>query len=250
MGPQQTHRNVQVFETPEQLAFAAAERFVARAHEFHGEAHRFSVALAGGRTPRRVYELLATDQFNSRVAWHQLHLFFGDERSVPQDHPESNYAMAYETLISKVAIPPKNVFRIIGEGNPDENARAYENQLRTFFAGQAWPRFDLVFLGMGGDGHTASLFPGSEALNEKTKWVVATRLHRVSQDRITLTVPAFNHAALVMFLVTGKEKAARIAEVLRGQPTPNRLPAQLIRPGDETDGAHEWLIDRGAALLL
>ncbi len=237
-----------VFDTPEQLAFAAAERFVERAYEFHGEPHRFSVALAGGKTPRRVYELLATERFKSRVVWPQVHFFFGDERSVPRDHPDSNYTMAYETLISKVAVPVKNVHRIIGEGKADENARAYENHLRTFFAGQAWPRFNLVFLGMGVDGHTASLFPGSEALDEETKWVVATRLKLLSQDRITLTVPVFNHAAHVMFLVTGKEKAARLAEVLREQSALNRLPVQLIRPGDETE--LEWFIDRDAASLL
>jgi 6-phosphogluconolactonase len=241
--------NVFVFDTPEQLAVGAAERFVERASEFHGQSHRFSVALSGGRTPRRVYQLLATERFKSRVDWDNLHLFFGDERCVPPDHPESNYAMAYENLISKVALPAKNVHRIIGEGDPAENARAYENQLRTFFAGLAWPRFDLVFLGMGDDGHTASLFPGSEALNEKTKWVVTTKLERLSQDRVTLTVPVFNHAAQVIFLVAGKEKAIRLAEVLREQSAPD-LPAQLIHPVDETDGTLEWLVDRAAASLL
>lgn len=240
--------NVLVFDTPEQLAVAAAERFVERAFEFHGGARRFSVALAGGKTPRRVYELLATERFKSRVEWPQVHFFFGDERSVPPDHPDSNYAMAYETLISQVEVPAKNVHRIIGEGNADENAKTYENHLRTFFAGQSWPRFDLVFLGMGVDGHTASLFPGSETLDEETRWVVATRLERLSQDRITLTVPVFNHAAHVMFLVTGKEKAARLAEVLREQSATDRLPAQLIRPGDETE--LEWFIARDAASLL
>lgn len=239
--------NTFVFETPEQLALAAAERFVERAYEFHGELDRFSVALAGGKTPRRVYELLATEQFKSRVQWSSVYLFFGDERCVPPDHPDSNYATAYETLISRAPIPAKNVHRIIGEGNPGENARTYENQLMTFFAGLSWPRFDLVLLGMGDDGHTASLFPGSDALSEKSKWVVPTRLERLSQNRITLTVPVFNHAAHVMFLVTGAGKAVRLAEVLQPQPGSDRLPAQRIQP---FDGKLEWLVDKTAASLL
>jgi 6-phosphogluconolactonase len=205
--------NVFVFDTPEQLATAAAERFVEYEYRFHGEPDRFSVALAGGNTPRRVYELLATERFEHRVEWPQVDLFFGDERCVPPDHPDSNYAMAYEALISKVAIPAKNVHRIIGEGKPGESATLYENQLRTFFAGDSWPRFDLVLLGMGEDGHTASLFPGSDALSEKSKWVVPAKPPGSKHDRITLTVPVFNHAARVVFLVTGAGKAERLAQV-------------------------------------
>ena len=239
--------NVFVFDTPEQLALAAAERFVEYDHAFHGELDRFSVALAGGNTPRRVYELLATERFKHRVEWPQVHLFFGDERCVPPDHPDSNYLMAYETLISKVPIPAKNVHRIIGEGKPDESARLYENQLRAFFAGVSWPRFDLVLLGMGADGHTASLFPGSGALKEKSKWVMATKMEKLKQDRITLTVPVFNHAAHVVFLVTGKEKAARLAEVLERRSGRDPLPAQQIQP---VKGSLDWLVDKAAAAKL
>lgn len=239
--------NVFVFDTPEQLAIAAAERFVEYEYPFHGEADRFSVALAGGNTPRRVYELLATGRFEHRVEWPQVDLFFGDERCVPPDHPDSNYAMASEALISKVAIPAKNVHRIIGEGKPGESATLYENQLRTFFAGASWPRFDLVLLGMGEDGHTASLFPGSDALNEKSKWVVPAKPPGSKHDRITLTVPVFNHAARVVFLVTGAGKAERLAQVLRPQPGSDPLPAQVIQP---VAGSLEWLVDSGAASLL
>jgi 6-phosphogluconolactonase len=239
--------NVFVFDTPEQVALAAAERFVEYDRAFHGELDRFSVVLAGGNTPRRVYELLATERFKRRVEWTQVHLFFGDERCVPPDHPDSNYLMAYETLISKVPIPTKNVHRIIGEGNPNESARLYENQLKTFFAGTSWPRFDLVLLGMGADGHTASLFPGSDALKEKSKWVVATKMEKLEHSRITLTVPVFNHAAQVMFLVTGKEKAPRLAEVLEKRSATDRLPAQEIQP---INGSLEWLIDKAAAAKL
>lgn len=239
--------NVFVFDTPEQLAIATAERFVECEYPFHGESDRFSVALAGGNTPRRVYELLATERFALRVEWPQVDLFFGDERCVPPDHPDSNYAMAYEALISKVPIPAKNVHRIIGEGNPDESARLYESQLRTFFAGASWPRFDLVFLGMGEDGHTASLFPGSDALNEKSKWVAATKQVGSGQDRITLTIPVLNHAARVMFLVTGAAKAERLAQVLRRPPASDPLPAQAIQP---VNGSLEWLVDSAAAARL
>lgn len=239
--------NVSVFETPEQLALAVAERFVEYEHPFHGEPRRFSVALAGGNTPRRVYELLATERFKHRVEWSQVHFFFGDERCVPADHPDSNYAMAYDTLISKVPIPAKNVHRIIGEAKPEEGARLYENHLRTFFPGVSWPRFDLVFLGMGADGHTASLFPGSAGLKEKSKWVMATRMEKLKQDRITLTAPVFNHAAHVLFLVTGKEKAPQLATVLNESLGSTGLPAQEIKP---INGSLEWYIDEAAAANL
>jgi 6-phosphogluconolactonase len=242
-----TTGRVFVFDTPEQLALAAAERFAEYDRAFHGELDRFSVALAGGNTPRRIYELLASERFKHRIEWPQVHLFFGDERCVPPDHPDSNYLMAYETLISKVPIPAKNAHRIIGEGKPDESARLYENQLRAFFAGVSWPRFDLVLLGMGADGHTASLFPGSDALKEKSKWVMATKMEKLKQDRITLTVPVFNHAAHVVFLVTGKEKAARLAEVLERRSPTDRLPAQEIEP---INGSVEWLVDQAAAEKL
>ncbi|MGH9932444.1 MAG: 6-phosphogluconolactonase [Pyrinomonadaceae bacterium] len=239
--------NVSVFETPEQLAVAAAERFVECVYEFHGERERFSVALAGGNTPRRVYELLATERFKNRIGWSQVHFFFGDERCVPPNHPDSNYAMAYESLISKVSIPTNNVHRIIGEGDAHQNAQAYENQLRAFFAGQSSPCFDLVFLGMGEDGHTASLFPQSAAHRETVRWVVATRNEQSSQDRITLTVPVFNHARRVLVLVTGKNKAQRLKEVLRPEPGSELLPVQAIAP---VAGMLEWLVDAEAASLL
>jgi 6-phosphogluconolactonase len=239
--------NISVFETTEQMARAAAERFVECGSEFHGTLDRFSVALSGGATPRRVYELLATERFKNRVPWSQVHLFFGDERCVPPDHPDSNYAMVYEALISQVPIPANNVHRIIGEGNVDENATAYENQLKTFFDGRSWPRFDLAMLGMGEDGHTASLFPRSEALKEMSRWAVGTRNEQVGQDRITLTVPVFNHASRVLFLVAGKNKAQRLQEVLRPQTGSDQLPAQAIAP---IDGMLEWLVDAEAASLL
>ena len=239
--------NVQVFETPEQLAVAAAERFVESASDLHDKLDGFSVALAGGRTPKRVYELLGTEQFKNRVEWSRVHLFFGDERCVPPDHPDSNFGMVNQTLISRVEIPTKNVHRIIGEGDARENARGYESELRTSFASRPGPRFDLVLLGIGEDGHTASLFPQSAALQETSRWAVATEHPHSGQRRITLTLPALNHAAHILFLVTGQEKATALSRVLRGQSEPARLPASLIQP---VEGALEWFIDREAASLL
>jgi 6-phosphogluconolactonase len=238
---------ISVLDTSESLAFAAAERFVECAEESLRDSDCFCVVLAGGNTPRRVYQMLATEPFNSRMDWSKVHLFFGDERAVPADHPDSNYAMVYETLISKIAIPAQNVHRISGEGDVNENARRYEDHLRSFFSEQAWPRFDLVLLGMGEDGHTASLFPNSAALNERSRWVVAARNEQSGQDRVTLTAPVFNHARRVMFLVVGDKKAQRLKEVLRLQPASERLPAQAIKP---INGTIEWLVDAEAASLL
>ena len=239
--------NISVFDTPEQLALAAAERFVEYGSPFHGTQDRFSVVLAGGNTPRRVYELLATEGFKNRIDWPQVYLFFSDERCVPPDHPDSNYAMAYDSLISKVSIPANNVHRIIGEGDAHENAQLYENQLRAYFAGQSWPCFDLVFLGMGEDGHTASLFPNSTALHETVRWVVATRNEQSRQDRITLTVPVLTHARRVLIFVTGKNKAQRLKEALRPELGSELLPIQAIAP---VAGMLEWLVDAEAASLL
>jgi len=243
----ETKGPVFIFDTPEQLAKAPAERFVEYSRIATAEHGLFAVALSGGNTPRRVYELLATDSFRNRINWPMVHLFFGDERSVPPDHPDSNYRMVYEALISRVAIPAKNVHPIMGEGDPDENARAYERELKSFFAGLSWPRFDLTLLGLGEDGHTASLFPGTDAVEQKSKWVVAVYVAGLETFRITLTIPVFNHTAHIVFLVTGKQKAKRLAQVVQGTPDIDERPAQKIQP---VNGSLEWLVDKAAASLL
>lgn len=234
---------VSIFDDPEQLAIAAAERFVEAANS----QSRFSVALAGGTTPKRVYELLAAEPFTKRIEWSRVHLFFGDERCVPPTDLESNYAMVHDALISRVPIPRQNVWRIAGELDPAEGARNYENELKEFFPLAEWPRFNLVFLGMGEDGHTASLFPGSRVLEETSRWAAPARNEASQQDRITLTIPVFNHAAQVIFLVTGEKKAQRLSGVLRPNPASRPLPAQLIKP---LDGKLEWLVDAAAAACL
>jgi len=205
---------------------------------------RFSVVLAGGNTPKRVYELLASERYRSRTGWASVHIFFGDERCVPPDHPDSNYRMIKESLLSHVPIPAVHVHRMRGEDDPALSARLYEEGLRAFFEDAAWPRFDLILLGMGEDGHTASLFPGTAALREKKAWVVANWVEQLKAFRLTLTVPAICYAAHIVFLVTGEAKARRLHEVLNGPRNPERLPAQLIQP---VDGLLEWLVDRAAA---
>ena len=238
---------VKIFDGPEEVALAAASRFVGLAAEAVTARGAFSVALAGGTTPRRVYELLAGEESQGRVDWKAVHFFFGDERCVPADHADSNFRMANESLLSRVGAPPANVHRIEGAGDAAANARLYEDELRSFFGDSEWPRFDLVMLGMGDDGHTASLFPNTTALVEARAWAVANWVEKLGAWRITLTAPAINAARNVLFLVTSAAKAGRLREVLRGEQDPSRLPSQLIRP---RDGTLEWYVDRAAAERL
>jgi 6-phosphogluconolactonase len=239
--------DVRVFDDAEQVARAAAELFTQLSRETVSERGTFSVALSGGTTPRRVYELLASDEYRGRVPWNAVHVFFGDERAVPADHAESNYRMANEALLSRVPIPAENVHRIEGLGDAAANASDYESVMRGLFGDSDWPRFDLVFLGMGDDGHTASLFPHTTALEETRSWVAANWVERLGAWRITLTAPAINSARRVVFLVTGASKAERLAEVLGGARDPSRLPSQTIRP---RDGELRWFVDRAAASKL
>jgi 6-phosphogluconolactonase len=204
------------------------------------------VALSGGSTPRATYALLATVEFASLVDWPRVHVFWGDERCVPLDDPDSNYRMARETLLDHVPLPTRNVHRIRGEMDPEAAAQAYAAELRAFF-GTQWPSFDLVLLGMGNDGHTASLFPGSATLHEDTRAVVAVTAHYEDRPahRVTLTPPAINSARQVVFLVAGAAKAETLQAVLEGPA--DRFPAQFIRP---TSGQLAWLVDSAAASRL
>ena len=214
-------------------------------------ANPFTIALSGGSTPRGLHALLAGDPaIRDRLPWHHLHFFWGDERHVPPDHPQSNYRMAHESLFSLAPVPLENIHRVPAE-EPDAAlaAEKYERELRTFFGlevGQL-PRFDCILLGMGPDGHTASLFPGTAALHETKRLVVANWVEKFTTYRITLTVPVLNHAHLVVFLVSGHEKAEALKEVLQGDRQPDRFPAQLIRPDP---GQLLWIVDRAAARLL
>ena len=239
--------DVHLFDDAESLARAAAGRFAELAREAIGARGLFTVALSGGSTPHRVYELLAGEELRGDIDWRNVHVFFGDERMVPPDHAESNYRMANEALLSHVPVPRENVHRIDGVGDAAANASAYEREMRGLFKGVEWPRLDLVLLGMGDDGHTASLFPGTDVLNEARLWAAPNWVEKLGAWRVTLTAPAINAARHVAFLVTGAGKAARLHEVLKGERDPSRLPSQLIRP---TDGTLEWFVDRAAAARL
>jgi len=210
----------------------------------------FTLVLSGGSTPKNIFTLMANDDFfRAQIPWERIHFFWGDERHVPPDHEESNYRMANEVLLSRVPVPAKNIHRIKSE-NPDAGnaAQQYEEELRNFFNlkhGQL-PRFDCVLLGMGTDGHTASLFPSTEALQEETRFVVANRVEPFQTYRITLTLPVLNNADFVMFIVSGKEKAEMLKKVIEiKHHTP--LPAQLIEP---KHGRLLWLVDQPAASQL
>ena len=239
-----TAAKIRVLENDPEVARAAANYFVDIALSSISALGRFSVVLSGGSTPRRTYELLASEEYRDRIPWPKVHIFFGDERCVPPTDPASNYRMADEALISLLSIPEQNVHRIAGEGDAAANASLYQSELQTFFDQAEWPRFDLVLLGMGDDGHTASLFPGTQALRERDAWVLANWVEKLNSYRITLTPPAINHAAQVLFLVTGGGKAKSLLQVLSGARDPTRLPAQLIRP---KDGSVVWLVDKAAA---
>jgi 6-phosphogluconolactonase len=232
--------SVQVYENPEELAEAAAREFAARAAEAIEDHGRFAVVLAGGSTPKATYEILARD-YADRVDWSNVHVFFGDERGVPPDHEGSNYRMAREALLDHV--PAGSVHRMQGELPPDEAAEAYEQELRDFFGSNELPRFDLILLGTGGDGHTASLFPETSALEVHDRWVVANPVLKLETTRITLTVPAINAARAVYFLVAGEGKAEPVAEILEGTPDPREYPASLIQPR----GGPDWMLDKAAA---
>ena len=225
------------------LARAAAEHFVTLATAAIAARGQFVVALSGGSTPRATYTLLASDELAARVDWPRVRVLWGDERCVPPDHPESNYRMAREVLLDKIPIPAENVHHIRGELPPDQAAMAYQAELEAVLG--TGGRFDLILLGMGEDGHAASLFPGTAALHEQTRWVVAHYVDKLSAWRVTLTPVAINAAAHVTFLVSGAGKAERLREVLDGPHQPDVLPAQIIRP---TDGRLLWLADAAAAV--
>lgn len=242
---------VKVFADPEAVARAAAQYFVAQCREAVERSNGFAVALSGGSTPKRLYQLLAdpNEPYRQQIAWKKGFFFFTDERNVPPDHPDSNYRMAYEAMFSHA--PKTTVCRISGEKPPAEAAEEYEDVLAEIF-GVEIPDLDLVLLGLGEDGHTASIFPGSEVLRQTERLVAAPWVEKLNAYRITLTLPVLNNARSVVFLVTGASKAEIVREVITpdktGDEKPERVryPAQAISP---TNGAVSWFIDKAAARL-
>jgi 6-phosphogluconolactonase len=242
---------LRILDSTEALDEVAAAEFLSAAQDAVHEHDSFRVALAGGATPITLYAMLATDpRLRAQLPWKKLFFFFGDERHVPPDHPGSNFRMAQEALFSKVSLMPGQVFRIKGEyPDADQAATEYEQTLRDYFhlaAGQC-PRFDLILLGLGPDGHTASLFPGTRALREEKRLVVSNWVEKLATNRITMTVPVLNNAARVIFLIQGEEKASALKAVLDGPRDPEQLPAQLIQP---VNGRLLWLVDKAAARFL
>ncbi|MDQ2768399.1 MAG: 6-phosphogluconolactonase [Gemmatimonadota bacterium] len=219
------------------------------------DAHgKFVVALSGGSTPRRMYELLALQPRARRVNWSRVHVVWGDERCVPPDNADSNFRMAHEALLDHVPIPATNVHRVHGEDDPVAAAASYESTLRTLFETQNGPpasapgkNIDLALLGLGDNGHTASIFPESAAASEQSRWVMAEYVPVVSMWRVTLTAPILNAAAEVLFLVAGGDKADVLQRVLEGPRVSRELPAQLIAPAP---GRIHWLADDAAAAKL
>jgi 6-phosphogluconolactonase len=236
--------NLLLYETPEELAEASARDFATMTQEAMDERGRFAVALAGGSTPKATYEVLARD-YTNELDWSRVHVFFGDERTVPPDDEDSNYRMAYETLLSHV--PVGSVHRMRGELPPDEAAAAYEEELRAFFGQVDVPRFDLILCGLGEDSHTLSLFPETAALDVNDRWVVANPVLKLGTTRLTLTIPVLNESRAVTFLVAGESKAEALKEVLEGDADPRAYPAKLVRPESRD---LTWMVDRAAARLL
>ena len=240
---------IRILASPQEIFRAAAKLFSEAVAESVRSNGRFTVALSGGSTPKGLYSLLA-EEFRASLPWQKMFFFWGDERHVPPNHPDSNYRMTNEAMLSRVPVPAENIFRVPAE-IPDANSVAtqYEQTIKQFFhlkSGE-FPRFDLVLLGLGPDGHTASLFPGTNALQEKNRLVVANWLEKFNSYRITLTLPVLNHAAQTVFLVAGADKAAALHEVLEGNAPGEQFPAKLVAP---TDGKLIWLIDRQAAASL
>ena len=240
-----------VLKDAESVSRAGADQFLQRAEAALGQGGRFRVALAGGSTPRRLYELLAVPSQDARVDWSRVDFFWGDERAVPPDHPDSNYRMACEAWLATLAPAPERLHRMEGErADLAAAARSYQHEIAASFGVDpdgAPPVFDLVLLGLGADAHTASLFPGSPALTEERAWVLANPVPKLGTERLTLTAPLLNRAAAVIFLVAGSDKDSALATVLEGPFEPCGHPAQLIRPDP---GELVWLVDLPAAAGL
>lgn len=252
------HAQVRVYRDSAEVSLKGARRFARLADQYVVGCGRFTVALSGGSTPREMNSLLAAPPFFDTVPWSSIFFFWGDERCVPPDHEDSNYRMARETMLSKVPVPEANIFRIPAE-NPDHEraAEEYEATLRSFFLSVAprastallpnVPRFDLVLLGMGPDGHTASLFPNTPALLADDRLAVANYVDKLKAHRITLTAPTINNARNVTFMAAGDDKAEPLKEVLEGSYRPQTYPSQLVRP---QNGSLLWMVDEAAARLL
>jgi 6-phosphogluconolactonase len=237
-------RKVQVLPDLEAISREAATLFVNASRNAMAARKKFTVAISGGSTPRRLYTLLSSSPYCDQVDWQKVHFFWTDERCVHKEDEASNFKVAFDRLLSKVRVPDANIHRIKGEEDPEKAARDYEADIRKFFGASGLPVFDLVLLGMGEDGHTASLFPASKSLEETARLAVPVYLDKPNWNRITLTLPVLNNAAQIIFLVVGSSKAAVLSEILSDGEKKREFPAGRITP---VQGKVTWLIDREAA---
>lgn len=231
-----------IWKDAEALSEAAAYFFVQACHEAVARQGRFSVALSGGSTPKRLYQLLATPEFSSNIPWNKVHLFWSDERFVPPTDTESNFRMTKESLLDHIAIPKKNIYGVPTKGDPADCALKYEAQLKTFFNGK--PAFDWMLLGMGADGHTASLFPHTAILNEKKRWVKEVWVEEKKTFRISFTYPLINRSKQAVFLVAGAEKSPVLQDIRKGKNKKNPYPVQGVQL---QSGTVTWMLDTAAA---
>jgi 6-phosphogluconolactonase len=240
---------VYIFNDSQQLANALAEDFKRTAHRKTESGESLFVALSGGSTPRIFFERLSLSPYPEEIPWNNVHFFWGDERCVPPDDAESNFKMAYDALLSHVSLPDKNIHRIMGEKPPQLEVKRYEKEIRDHApqGKNGLPQFDWVFLGMGEDGHTASLFPGATTLLEKEAICVIAEHPASGQKRISLTLPVINYATRVSFLVTGEEKASIVSEILKKTPSSLNYPSAKVQPDD---GTLEWYLDKSSAREL
>jgi 6-phosphogluconolactonase len=237
---------IRIFNDTETLSRGAADLFATAAEQAVAARGRFSVLISGGETPRRTYELLAQEPFCQRIPWNCVHLFWGDERCVAATDPRNNAQVARRTLLDRVPLPEQQIYPIVCHGSPQSAASDYEMVLRAHFP-DGVIRFDLVMLGLGDDGHTASLFPGAAALNERRHWVVPTQKQGEDIMRVTVTAKLLNEARQVLFLASGPGKAFVLHRVLEGPYIPEVLPAQLVKP---LCGALLWYVEESASRLL
>ena len=242
--------DIQIFDSPETLYAKAAEVFLESGAEALRRQGKFSVALSGGSTPLPLYRTLSKYQAANSLDWNKVHFFWGDERAVKPDHPDSNYRSVYESLLEPRAVSMDNIHRIEGELQPELAAHKYQKHLLDWF-GEDPPRFDLILLGLGSDGHTASLFPGTHLVEPATmaedSWVDALYLPHLQSWRISFTAHLINAGSQILFIVRGSEKAGALKQVLKGSYKPQACPAQLIQP---ENGRLVWLVDRDAAAEL
>jgi len=242
----QHNTTIHIFENANELAQALAVDFQGAVVQAAAENRSLNIALSGGSTPALFFQKLASSSHRENISWRHVHFFWGDERCVPPDHPDSNYGMTKKHLLDHIAIPEKNVHRILGENEPHDEASRYASEITQWLSvdENGWPEFDWILLGLGEDGHTASIFPGSNVLEDRTNICAVATHPETGQKRITLTLPVINHAKRISFLVTGENKAEMVANILSGNES---LPAAFVQP---IHGILEWRLDKQAGKLM